>query len=149
MLTTNTKANYSHDTGCSDCGAKRPAVDYTEYVRYDLKQPVEGEEGESSGEPFVALVACTDTHRMMSTEDYYEIVCDGCGAEFTNIEIGDWRDDGNDRPLPRQLVDLLGRLHDLTLGEGISEMENDDVYDTLLDVATDGYQLARQMEVRT
>lgn len=143
------RANYSHETGCSNCGARRPAVDYTEYVRYDLKQPIEGEEGESSGEPFVALVAGTDAHRMISTEDYYGVVCEGCGEEFTNIEISDWRDDGNDRPLPRQLVDLLGRLHDLTLGEGISELENDAVYDTLADVATDGYQLARQVGVRT
>ena len=149
MLTTTTKATYSHANGCSNCGAKRPAAEYTEYVRYDLKQPIEGEEDESSGEPFVALVACTNTHRMMSTEDYYEIVCDGCGAELTTIDISDWRDDGNDLPLPRQLAELLGRLHDLTLGEGISELENDDVYDTLLDVATDGYQLARQMGVRT
>lgn len=148
MPITTTHATYTLDTGCSNCGATRPTVTYDEYSRYNLTPPIDGEEGESSGAPFVALVALTDSRQPIDgTGDYYTH-CDGCNAELTNIEISDWRDNHNDQPLPHQLTELLGRLHDLTLGEGISELENDDVYDTLLDVATDGYQLARRMGVR-
>ncbi len=57
MTTTTTRATYTHDEGSSNCGAHRPQVDYTEYVRYDLTLPLDGEEVESSASSNSALAA--------------------------------------------------------------------------------------------
>ncbi len=90
MPTTTTDATYTHDGGCSNCGAHRPKIAYTEYAHYDLSPAVAGEEGESSGEPFVALVGLEDS-RDEREAIHEEAMCAECETELANIEISDWR----------------------------------------------------------
>ncbi len=107
-----TPATYTFDDGCSNCGAKRPRVHYSEYARYELVPPIAREDGEASGEPFVALVArADDREELDAVED--GISCDACFSLFTNIEITDWR-----ASRERRSLDGLAALYrDTELGD--------------------------------